>query len=114
MKSISSLIAWWRLPMVHPLAFWLLYSIPLVSFAIACFVHPFEFGYLIGPLWTFPISNFLIHSYVVRSCSDNTGTVFRDKQPFRYWAKFSVWCTGYLFAAFFPLGYAIQQNRGIH
>jgi hypothetical protein len=85
--------------------------IPAASVVAASLIHRFSWFYLLIPgLGCLLVGTMQWQSLQTGVIEDNTGRVMRRHHPFRFWCKFAIWTVAYLFAASFPLFYALQES----
>lgn len=96
------------IPKRHPIAFAIV-MLPVAGGIIAASViHEFNFFYLIIPgFWCFGVSCFTLEAIF----SGRYGSHTRDRHPIRFWCNIAIWSMFYLFAAYFPIGYANQERE---
>lgn len=98
-------------PRRHPVACTLIYAPVVASVVAASIIHEFTFMYLIVPgFWCYAIGAMLVEAIKRGRIADNQGSAVLSKQPVRFWMKASIWIFGYLFATWFPIGFAIQES----
>lgn len=98
-------------PLRHRLAFALLYLPVVLSIAAATILHEFLWFYLLIPgFWCYAAGGFLLNAIFSGQMRDNHGSTLRSRSPFSFWSKFAVWLLFYVFAASFPLGFALQER----
>ena len=96
-----------RLPKRHPVAFALMIAPVVISIIAASVIHRFSFFYLIIPgFWCYGVSCFTLEAIF----SGTYGRYTRSRQPIRFWGNILIWSLFYLFAAYFPIGYAKQES----
>ncbi len=106
-NSRSPLLAPWR----HFIPFVIIFLPVIASIVVASLIHEFTFFYLLIPgVWCFAVGGFILDGIFGGSMSDNHGTALRSKSPFRFWRKIGIWSLFYVFAAAFPIGYALQEK----
>ena len=96
----------------HPWWFVLLFAPVMGSITAASVIYKMSLFYILIPgVWCFVMGCFLIDGVVKGTITDNHGTAVRAEAPIRFWVKIGIWTLGYLFAAFFPVGYALQERH---
>lgn len=101
-----------RGPNRHPVAFAVIFLPVVASVIVASVIHRFSFFYLLIPgFWCYGVGGFILNGIFSGGFSDNQGTALRRISPFRFWGKIGIWSLFYLFAAAFPIGFAIQESR---
>ena len=91
--------------------FWGLFGLSVVSAACGVVIHEFSFFTVFAPLWCFVVASHLVQTLSSGCLDDNAGPTFRRRQPVKYWARTGLWLCGYVFAAYLPVGYALQERR---
>lgn len=94
----------------HSPWFWGLFGVSVVSAVAGSVIHEFGFLTVFGPLWCFVVGSLLIQSVQTGCLDDNVGPTFRARQPVKFWLRTTIWFLGYCFAAFMPIGYALQER----
>lgn len=90
--------------------FWGLFGVSVVSAVCGVVIHEFGFMTVFGPLWCFLVASPLIQTLSTGCLDDNAGPTYRSRQPVKYWARTFVWLCGYAFAAYIPVGFALQER----
>lgn len=94
-------------PKRHPVAFALTILPVAASIIAASVIHEFSFFYLIIPgFWCFGVSCFTLEAVF----SGRYGSHTRSRQPIRFWGNIAIWSMFYVFAAYFPIGFAKQES----
>ena len=101
-------------PKRHPLAFAVALAPVLVSIAVSTALYRFTFAYAVPLIWCFLVSLYLIEGIQKGRLSDNHGTAIRSETPARFWAKIAIWSLGYLFAASWCIGFALQEQARLN
>lgn len=90
----------------------LLFAPVVCSVIAASIIHRMSLFYIVIPgVWCFVMGCFLIDGVVKGAITDNHGTAVRAKAPLRFWLKIGIWSLAYIFAACFPVGYALQERH---
>jgi len=98
-------------PRRHPVACTLIYAPVVASVVAASIIHEFSIIYVIVPgFWCYAIGAMLVEAIQRGRIADDQGSAVRSKQPIRFWLKASIWIFGYLFATWFPIGFALQES----
>jgi len=106
-ESRSPLLA----PRRHLFPFLLIFLPVLGSIVTATLIHEFSFFYILIPgFWCYAVGGFILDGIFGGRMSDNHGTAQRSRTPFRFWAKVCIWSLFYLFAAAYPIAYALQER----
>lgn len=99
-------------PRRYPVACTLIYAPVAGSVVAASIIHEFSYFYIIIPgFWCYVIGAMLVEAIKRGRIADNHGSAVHIKQPVRFWLKASIWIGGYVFAACFPIFYALQESR---
>lgn len=90
--------------------FWVLFGISVLSALCGVAIHEFSFLTVFGPLWCFLVASHLVQTLSTGCLDDNAGPTFRSRQPLKFWVRTTVWFLAYVFAAFMPVGHALQEK----
>lgn len=94
-----------------PLSVGAILALPAASVVAASLIHRFSWFYLLIPgAWCLLVGTMQWRSLQTGVIEDNTGRVLRRHHLFRFWCKFAIWTVAYLFAASFPVFYALQES----
>lgn len=100
-----------RAPLRHLVPFLIIFSPVVAAVIAASVIHEFSFFYLIIPgFFCYAVGGLILNAIYHGSLSDNHGTALRSRSPIRFWAKVAIWSIAYLFAAVFPIGFALQES----
>ncbi len=98
-------------PKRHWVPFLIIYLPVVASVVAASLIHQFYAFYILIPgFWCYGVGGFILDGLFSGRFSDNGGTVGRRRSPIRFWWGIGIWSLFYLFAAAFPIGYAIQER----
>ena len=96
-----------RAPMRHPVAFAIMFAPVVASIIAASVIHQFNLFYLIIPgFWCYGVGGFILEAIF----SGRYGRHSRSGQPIRFWGNIAIWSMFYVFAAYFPIGFAKQER----
>ena len=96
----------------HPWWFVLIFAPVMGSITAASVIYKMSLFYILIPgVWCFAIGCYLIDGVVKGNITDNHGTAVRAEAPLRFWLKIGIWSLAYIFAACFPVGYALQERH---
>lgn len=90
--------------------FWGLFGVSVVSVLCGVVIHTFSFATVFSPLWCFFVASHLVQTFRSGCLDDNAGPTFRSRQPVKFWLRSAIWCLGYGFAVYLPIGYALQER----
>jgi hypothetical protein len=109
--AVSDPYAAFLAPVRHPVSFAAIYLPVLLSVIGAAVIHEFSFFYLLIPgFWCYGVGGLILEGIYKGHVSDNQGTAVRSKSPVRFWGKMAIWSLFYVFAAAFPIGFALQER----
>lgn len=98
-------------PKRHFVPFIIIFLPVVASVVAASVIHEFSFFYILIPgFWCYAVGGFILDGIFSGSVSDNSGTAVRQRSPIRFWGKIGLWSLFYIFAAAFPIGFAIQES----
>lgn len=102
-------------PMGHPIPFLIIIFPAIASIIAASVIHEFQLFYLLVPgFWCYAVAASCLHdvySGTMRFRSlGNARTISRFNAPMQFWGTICIWALFYLFAAAFPIGYALQER----
>lgn len=96
-----------RAPLRHPIASAVIFLPVVGSIIAASVIHRFSFFYLLIPgFWCYGVGGFILDGIF----SGRYGNHSRSRAPIRFWGNIAIWAFFYLFAAFFPIGFALQES----
>lgn len=99
-------------PKRHLLPFSIIFLPVVASVVTASMIHKFSFFYILIPgFWCYAVGGFILDALFSGNVSDSHGTAIRRGSPIRFWSKIGIWSLFYLFAAAFPVGFAIQESN---
>ena len=79
----------------------------VLSIAAATMIHRFSFFYLLIPgFWCYCVGCFILDGVF----SGRYGNRSRANAPIRFWGNIAIWSLFYIFAAYFPIGFAKQES----
>lgn len=90
--------------------FWGIFGLSVASAVAGVVIHEFSLTTVFAPLWCFFVASHLIQTLSTGCLDDNAGPTYRSRQPVKYWARTFVWLCGYAFAAYIPVGFALQER----
>ena len=98
-------------PWRHPVACAVVYSPVVASVVAASIIHEFTLFYIFIPgFWCYAIGAMLVEAIQRGRIADDQGSAVLSKQPVRFCLKAVIWIFGYLFATWFPIGFALQES----
>jgi hypothetical protein len=98
-------------PKRHLIPFAIIFLPVVASVVAASMIHKFSFFYILIPgFWCYAVGGFILEGIFSGSVSDNHGTAVRRRSPIRFWGKIGIWSLFYIFAAAFPIGFAMQES----
>lgn len=111
----SDVNALFSIPIAHPISFLIIFFPAFASIVAASVIHRFQFFYILVPgFWCFAVASSCLHDvYSGKMCFrglGNSQAISRSKAPIQFWGTIGIWALFYLFAAAFPIGYALQER----
>ncbi len=98
-------------PKRHLVPFVIIFLPVVASVVTASMIHKFSFFYILIPGFScYALGGVILDALFSGSASDNHGTALRSRSPVRFWGKIGIWSLFYLFAAAFPISFAIQER----
>jgi hypothetical protein len=98
-------------PKRHLVPFVIIFLPVVASVVTASMIHKFSLFYILIPGFScYALGGVILDALFSGSASDNHGTALRSRSPMRFWGKIGIWSLFYLFAAAFPIGFAIQER----
>ena len=101
-----------RAPLRHLIPFTIMYLPVILSIIAASVIYKFTFFYLLIPgFWCYAVGGLIVDGLCTGKMRDSSGTATKAKAPFRFWSMILLWLAAYLFAAAFPIGFALQERN---
>ncbi len=99
-------------PKRHLVSFVIIFLPVVASVFAATVIHKFSIFYILIPgFWCYAVGGFILDGIFSGCLSDSGGTTTRGRTPIRFWGIIGIWSLFYIFAAVFPIGYAIQESN---